>query len=80
MIELLKMLALITMTCDHVGLQLFPDILIFRIIGRLAMPIYAFMIAEGCRHTRNRKKYLLLLWFLLFLRNRTHPPADSTYS
>ncbi len=55
----LKLIALISMTFDHVGLQLFPDILIFRIIGRLALPIYAYMIAEGCRYTRNRKKYLL---------------------
>lgn len=57
----LKILAMIAMTCDHVGLQLFPEVDVLRIIGRLAMPIYAFMIAEGCRHTRSRKKYLLRL-------------------
>ncbi len=57
----LKLIAMAAMTCDHVGLQLFPDILILRIIGRLALPIYAYMIAEGCRHTRSRKKYLLRL-------------------
>ena len=55
----LKLIALISMTCDHVGLQLFPDVLLLRIIGRLALPIFAYMIAEGCRYTRNRKKYLL---------------------
>ena len=57
----LKIIAMIAMTCDHVGMQIFPQFLWLRIIGRLAMPIYAFMIAEGCRHTRNRKKYLLRL-------------------
>lgn len=57
----LKILAMITMTCDHVGMQIFPHLLWLRIIGRLAMPIYAYMIAEGCRHTRDRKKYLLRL-------------------
>lgn len=57
----LKIIAMVTMTCDHVGLQMFPQLLWLRIIGRLAMPIYAYMIAEGCRHTRNRKKYLLRL-------------------
>ena len=55
----LKLIALISMTCDHVGLQLLPDVLILRIIGRLALPIFAYMIAEGCRYTRNRKRYLL---------------------
>jgi hypothetical protein len=55
----LKLIALISMTCDHVGLQLFPNILLLRILGRLALPIFAYMIAEGCRHTRSRKRYLL---------------------
>ncbi len=55
----LKLIAMIAMTCDHVGLQLLPQVWILRIIGRLAFPIYAYMIAEGCRHTRNRTKYLL---------------------
>ena len=57
----LKLIAMITMTMDHVGLQLFPQLQWLRFLGRLAMPIYAYMIAEGCRHTRNRKKYLLRL-------------------
>ena len=58
----LKILAMIAMTCDHVGVQLFPQAWWLRIIGRLAMPIYAYMIAEGCRHTRDRKKYFLRLF------------------
>lgn len=57
----LKIIAMITMTCDHVGMQIFPHLVWLRLVGRLAMPIYAYMIAEGCRHTRDRKKYLLRL-------------------
>lgn len=57
----LKILAMIAMTCDHVGLQLLPRVVVLRVIGRLALPIYAYMIAEGCRHTRDRKRYLLRL-------------------
>lgn len=60
----LKILALIAMTCDHVGLQLLPQFPVLRIIGRLAFPIFAYMIAEGCQHTHNRKKYLLAMWWL----------------
>ena len=57
----LKIIAMITMTCDHVGLQLLPRLSFLRILGRLALPIYAWMIAEGCRHTRSRKRYLMRL-------------------
>ena len=55
----LKIIAALAMLCDHVGLMFFPHVRLFRIIGRLAFPIFAYMIAEGCRHTRNPKKYLL---------------------
>jgi hypothetical protein len=55
----LKLIALITMTLDHVGMLLLPRVRILRAIGRIAFPIFAYMIAEGCQHTRNRRKYLL---------------------
>ena len=54
----LKMIALITMTIDHVGMLLFPRSVLLRIIGRLAFPIFAYMIAEGCAHTRSMGRYL----------------------
>ena len=57
----LKILAMIAMTCDHVGLQLLPQFPVLRLIGRLALPVYASLIAEGCRYTRNMGKYLLRL-------------------
>ena len=55
----LKVIALIAMTCDHVGKEFFPEMDILQIIGRLAFPIFAYMIAEGCRYTRNRSRHLL---------------------
>lgn len=54
----LKIIALITMTVDHIGVRLLPQFTLLRIIGRLAFPIFAFMISEGCRYTKNRKEYL----------------------
>ena len=54
----LKILALIAMTADHIGLMLLPNDLILRIIGRLAFPIFAYMIAEGCRYTAHKARYL----------------------
>lgn len=54
----LKIIAIISMLIDHVGESLFPDVYILRVIGRLAFPIFAYMIAEGCKYTRNRAKYL----------------------
>ena len=53
----LKLIAVITMTIDHIGLALFPQQILFRVIGRLAFPIYAYMIGEGCVHTRSMGRY-----------------------
>lgn len=58
----LKLIAAFTMLLDHAGILLFPGITLFRILGRLAYPIYAYMIAEGCRYTRNKLRYFLLVF------------------
>ncbi|MBO7357578.1 MAG: hypothetical protein J6U37_03530 [Lachnospiraceae bacterium] len=60
----IKFIALISMTIDHVGLMLFPDMMMLRYIGRLAFPIFAYMIAEGCFYTRNKKKHFLMIFGL----------------
>ena len=53
----LKLIAVIAMTLDHIGLALFPQQILFRVVGRLAFPIYAYMIGEGCVHTRSMGRY-----------------------
>ncbi len=57
----LKLIAIVIMTIDHIGVQMFPNILLLRIIGRLAFPIFAYMIAEGCTYTKDRGKYLITI-------------------
>lgn len=58
----LKWIALAAMTIDHIGLILFPKVALLRIIGRLAYPIFAYFIAEGCRYTRHKLRYFLTLF------------------
>lgn len=60
----LKLIAAFSMLLDHIGIILFPRVIAFRIIGRLAFPIFAFMIAEGCRYTKNKAKYFLMIFSL----------------
>jgi hypothetical protein len=76
----LKVIGIITMTFDHIGMFLifynasnsvpYTVGFVFRIIGRLAFPIFAFLLAEGMRHTSNRGRYILRLfyvWAAIFL-------------
>ena len=60
----LKIIAAIFMLIDHIGFILFPQVKVLRIIGRIAFPIYAFMIAEGCEHTKNKLRYFLSIFIL----------------
>lgn len=63
----LKIIGLLSMTCDHVGKELLPQYPVLQVLGRLAFPIFAFMIAEGCLYTKNKKKYLMFIVVLAVL-------------
>lgn len=60
----LKILAALSMLIDHAGMLFFPREMWFRCVGRLAMPIFAFMISEGCRYTKDKYKHFFLLFGL----------------
>ncbi len=75
----LKILAAITMTVDHVGLTLFPQVQALRLIGRLAFPIFAFMVAEGCAHTRNMGRYILHMLVLALVCQVAYTAATGSW-
>ena len=58
----LKIIALLSMLIDHIGV-VFPDAtpFWFRGVGRLAFPIFVYLLAEGFRHTKAREKFLMRL-------------------
>ena len=69
----LRIIALIAMTFDHIGVLL-PSftsfgmesnlVIAFRIIGRIAFPLFVFLEIEAIRHTSNPYKYLFRILLL----------------
>lgn len=66
----LKILAIIFMTIDHIGYFLpygSNMYIVARAIGRLAFPIFLFLIIQGYTHTSNVKKYMANLYIFALL-------------
>ena len=73
----LHVLAMFLMLCDHLWSTLLPQYTVLTCLGRIAYPIFAFMIAEGYFHTHDFKKYALrMLCFALV----TEIPFDLMYN
>lgn len=63
----LKIIALISMFCDHFGDAFIGHYNFLNLIGRTAFPIFAFQISEGYIHTRSVKKYFIRLFLFALI-------------
>lgn len=73
----LKMIAIITMLIDHIGAVLFPGEMVFRYIGRIAFPIFIFLMVEGFYHTGDVRKYEIRMVIFAFV---SEIPFDLAFS
>lgn len=55
--QMIKLIAIASMLTDHIGCVLYPDRMAFRYIGRIAFPIFVFLVVEGFYHTGDVWKY-----------------------
>ena len=73
----LHILAMTFMLCDHVWSTLLPNYEILTCIGRLAYPLFAFMLVEGFFHTRDIKRYAMRMFAFAVV---SEVPFDLVYA
>ena len=73
----IKLIAIVAMLVDHIGLLFFPEDPFFRIIGRIAFPIFAFLIAEGYGRTSNIRNYLFRLLGFAVISQLAYAPFND---
>ncbi len=73
------LIAYFSMFLDHIGIVFFPTIQIFRIIGRLSFPLFAWGIARGYKNTRNFEKYVIRILLLALLSQIPYTMLFNSY-
>lgn len=61
----LGIIAVVCMIIDHVGVIFFPGRTWLRVVGRIALPLFAWGIAVGAEHTRSLPRYAMRLFALM---------------
>lgn len=55
---MLMIIACLTMLVDHIAFCFLDNMPVLRMIGRIAMPIYAYFISEGFRYSHDKNQYI----------------------
>ncbi|MFC6332919.1 TraX family protein [Paenibacillus septentrionalis] len=76
----MQWIAMLTMLIDHIGAAFYPDQAWFRIVGRIAFPLYVYFLVAGYMHTRNYKRYVLRLAVLAIISQPFYQLAFDTRS
>ncbi len=63
----IKIIAILAMAIDHIGVFIFPQAVFLRALGRLSFPLFAWMIANGAKHTKDINAYLKRLFIFSLL-------------
>lgn len=74
----MQWIAMVTMLIDHIGAIFFPNEYMFRIIGRIAFPIYVYLLVVGYERTRSYWKYAARLGLLAILSQLPYQYAFDT--
>lgn len=83
--NMLKFIAIIAMTVDHIAWAVFPgystDIVpvVLHIIGRITCPIMCYFIAEGYHYTRNINKYTTRLSVFAIISHFAYVAASNSF-
>ena len=83
--NMLKLIAILAMTADHLAWLLFPGdstvpiALFLHVIGRLTCPIMCYFIAEGYHYTRSVRRYAARLFIFAFISHFAYIFASGDY-
>ena len=84
--NMIKVIAIIAMTIDHIAWLLFPGYpneavpVVLHMIGRITCPIMCYFIAEGYHHTKDINKYTTRLFVFAFISHFAYVFASANYT
>ena len=64
---IIKIIAITTMLIDHIGFILLDNNIYCRLIGRIAFPLFCFLLVNGFHHTSNKTQYLIRMLSFSFI-------------